>query len=312
MPTLLPGNTRTLYVGEQSAKGTAQATPTLKLRVTDCSLDPNRTLITLPETDATSQEPGQVVVGAQPGGQFTKWLRPSEDELLIEALLGTDAGAGVYTPSVTTPWLTIYEVIPGVLCTRYTDCRVVAATYSGGAGQGISAQYTIAALSALAGQSEPGSPANYASDRALVYPDVTVTRGGTHAGDVDAFTLTVDRGGAYFFGDNGLSPVDRPNGLFAVNGSLTLAFQNDQEYRAFNTGSTAGTSLTTSIYEQALQILVDNASASLSVLFDMDSIQYTSFPVGLNTDGSPITVAAAFRTEPQATMAGNLTVTVEA
>src|SRR3990170_1015533 len=112
--TLLPGNTRVLYIGEQSAKGTPQNTPTVKIRVTECSLDPGRTIITLPETDSSTQEPESVVVGARPGGQFTKWLRPNDDNLLIASVQGGGA-AQVWTPDQDSPWLTIFEVIPGAL-----------------------------------------------------------------------------------------------------------------------------------------------------------------------------------------------------
>jgi hypothetical protein len=308
--TLVSGNTRTIYAGKQSAKGTAQNTPTVKLPLTEDSFDPNRTLIQLPETDSSAQTAGFSVVGAQPGGTLSKWLRSSEDNLFMEAVQGAGS-ANVWTPGQNAPWLTIFDVIPGVLCTKYIDCRVISATWAGAAGQGITSQYVVEGLTAEVGATEPVTPASASTDRVLVYPDVTVTRGGTHLGDVDAFSLTVNRGGEYFFGDNGLSPVDRPMGLYGVEGSLTIAFQDDDEYRAFNTGATAGTSLTTTIYNQALTILADNAVASESVSWAMTQIQYSAFPVPLDTGGAPIRVAAAFRTNKQATIANNLTITTE-
>jgi hypothetical protein len=40
----------------------------------------------------------------------------------------------------------------------------------------------------------------------------------------------------------------------------------------------------------------------------MTEIEYTDYPVGNNTDGTPIRVAAAFRAKPQATIANTLSI----
>lgn len=314
--TLLPGNTRTLYVAVQSAQGTAASTPARKLRLTDDNLDPGRQLITLPETDSSSQAPGPVVVGAEPGGTVGLWARPNDNDMFLYALMGAKgtSGSGNYThtltPAVATPYLTVWDVVPGQSTTKYTDVRVTSATFTGSAGQGIQASYALAGLSALVNQSEPGTPATFSTDVAMTYPDVTVTRGGTHNGDVDAFSITIDRAGQYFHGDNGLTAADHPNGLFACTGSATIAFQNNQEYNAFNTGSTSGTSLTTTLYNQSLTILIA-IDSNTSIQFTSSGIIYTAFPIGLDTGGAPITVAAAFQTQPQSTWSNNMTVAVK-
>ncbi len=315
--TLLPGNTRVIYLAKQSAKGTAATTPVRKLRVTSDGVDPGRQLITLPETDSSSQSPQSVVAGAQPGGQFDTWLRPNDCDLLFYGLMGatpSDSGSGNYThtlnPATSTPYLTLWDVVPGVSTTKYVDCRVTQAVISGQSGQGIQASWTVAALTALVNQTEPTLPAAFSTDVGMTYPDVTVTRGGSHQGDVDAFSITIDRHGQYFFGDNGLTAADYANGLFEVSGSMTLAFQNVQEYAAFNTGSTAGTALTTTVYSQSLDILIA-IDSNTSVDFTSSAVEYRAFPIGLDTGGAPITVAAAFATKPQSTWSNNLSVVVK-
>ena len=315
--TLLAGNTRVIYVAKQSAKGTAATTPVRKLRVTSDALDPGRSIITLPETDSSSQSPQAVVAGAAPGGAFDTWLRPNDCDLLLYGLMGatpSDSGSTNYThvlnPAQATPYLTIWDVIPGVSTTKYVDCRVTQGTFSGQSGQGIQASWTVAALSALVGQTEPSQPSGFSADVAMTYPQVTVTRGGTHNGDVDAFSVTVNRNGQYFVGDNGLTAADYVNGLFDVSGSMTIAFQNQQEYAAFNTGSTAGTALTTTIYSQALDLIIA-IDSNTSIDFASSGIEYRAFPISLDTGGAPITVAAAFATKPQTTWSNNLAVTVK-
>lgn len=316
--TLLAGNTRTIFAAKQSAKGTAATTPVRKYRLTDDSLDPGRSIITLPETDSSSQQPQAVVVGAAPGGGFGTWLRANDSDLLLYGLMGatpSDSGGGpnyshTLNPAVATPYLTLWDVVPGSSTTKYVDCRVTSATFTGQSGQGVQAQWTVAALSALANQVEPTLPAAFTTEAAMTYPLVTVTRGGTHNGDVDAFSVTVNRNGQYFVGDNGLSAADYVNGLFQVEGSMTIAFQNPQEYAAFNTGSTAGTALTTTIYSQALDLIIAT-DANTSVDFVSSGIEYRAFPIGIDTGGAPITVAAAFATKPQTTWSNNLSVVVK-
>ena len=53
--TFVPGNRRALYIGLQTAKGTVQATPTLKLRVQDFSPNEVRQKIELEETDGADR-----------------------------------------------------------------------------------------------------------------------------------------------------------------------------------------------------------------------------------------------------------------
>jgi len=314
--TLIPGNTRVIYTAVQTGQGTAASTPTRKLELTADSLDPSRQLITLPETDSTSQQPNPAVVGAQPGGTFSTWLRPNALDQLFYALQGAKSTTGsgnlthTLTPVSTQTFLTVWDVIPGVTTTKYVDCIVKSVTVSGQSGQGITAAWEIRALSALLGQTEPSTPTDFSTDVAQTYPQVTVTRGGTHAGDVDAFSLTIDRGGQYFFGDNGLSAAAYAYGLYGVTGSATLAFQNDQELRAFNTGATNGTSLTTTLYSQSLDILIA-IDTNTSYDFASSGVTYTAFPVSIDTGGAPTTVAAAFQTKRQATWANNMTVTVK-
>jgi Phage tail tube protein len=314
--TLIPGNTRVIYTAVQSAKGTAATTPTRKLRLTGDALDPGRSLITLPETDSTSQQPNPAVVGAEPGNTFDTWLRPNDCDMLLYALQGAsaDSGSGNYThsltPVVATPYLTIWDVVPGYSTTKYVDARIVNASIGGSAGQGITAQWTARALTALTNQTEPAVPASFSTDVAMTYPDVTVTRGGSHAGDVDAFTIDINRGGAYFHGDNGLTAADYVNGLYGCTGSMTLAFQNAQEYSSFNTGATNGTALTTTLYSQALIIAIA-IDTNTSVTFTSSGVTYTAFPIGLDTGGGPVTVAAGFQTTAQATWANNMTVSVK-
>ncbi len=313
MPTGIPGNAVTLAVGKQSAKGTPQTTPTYKLKLTGGDVAPDRNIIQLAETDATRQAGASVVVGESVAGSTTHYLRPDDFGLIAYLAMGANADSGTtpnYTHTATSsnsaPYATLYKAYNSTtLVDQYVDCRVTSLTVSGQAGGALTYAVTWAGLSATLGSTDPVLAA--VSQTPLVYPNVTVTKGGATPGTVDSFDLTINNSGAMVQGDSGLANIDYVFGLFSVSGTMSLLFQSDADYRAFHTGSTSGTALSSTIFAEALTILAQ-VNANLSVSFVMTQVEYTAYPLAPNVDGSPIRVAMAFRAKPQATIANTLSI----
>jgi hypothetical protein len=315
MPSL-PGNTRLVYAAIQAGKGTPAATPTIVFEISgDAALSPNRLLIQLPETDAASQQPDNVVVGAEPGGGWSSWLRSSQSDFLAQACLGANADTGSnpnYTHTATPaaasamPYVTLWDVLPSSMCTRYDDARISSLAFSGEALQGISVAVTAVALSAQLNVTAPTLPATLAADRALAYPDVTATIGGVANGTVDAWSLTINRNVTLLRGDLGLAAYDSVPGLLGVEGTFRKIYQNDDEYNRHHGGSAAATSLTTTIFEEALDILVQE-NANRSVRFTSSAIQYTETTIPVDVGGAPILMTQTFRTRGQAVLGNNIT-----
>lgn len=310
------GNARTLYLGTQSAKGTPQNTPTKALKVEDFTpIDP-RTKSQLAETDRSTQESSDAVVAFVPGCSFKLYARPAECAFLYASLLGATANSGapsnythVHTPALVTPYLTMFEVEPSLVTNKYVDCRVTKIEATGVAGGFIELTVTIEALSYLAGQSAPGAPA-LNTELPYVYPEIKVTKGGVYDGSRDAWSLTIDRQGKRALGDAGFASLDYVNGKFAVTGSLTQFMQADADSRSFDTGTTTGTTATTAIYSEALQIeLIRDANVAVTIA--MPQVSYPSRSAPSNPDGSPLVEVLGFRTLPQATLAANVVVTVK-
>jgi hypothetical protein len=308
------GNTRLIYAAIQTAKGSPAATPTHVFRLSgDSSLDPNRQIIQLPETDASSQRPSSRVVGAEPSGGWQGWLRPSEFAFLARAIMGAnaDSGAGPYThtatPVASIPYLTLWDVIPGVQATRFEDARLSQLSVSGQSLAGVQYSTQAIALSATLGVAEPAVPAAPASDSSMTYPMVTVTIGGNHPGTVDQFSIQVNRNVSLLRGDNGLSAFDSVVGLFDVSGTFNKIYVSDADYRKFHGGSPAATTLTTTIFSESLDLLIA-IDANHSVRFTSAAVEYTETRVPVNTDGSPIIETQSFATQRQATWADNLTI----
>lgn len=314
--TFVAGNKRTLYLGVQSAKGTAQTTPTKAFRVSDFTPNPARARITLAETDATTQQPGDVIVGYQPGFTFKVYLRPTQAALLFYSLLGINADSGTtpnythtQTPSQTTPYLTVYEVEPTVWCNRYDDCRVTQIQLEGQSGGAIEATVTVEALTFNGGATAPVTPAAD-SDLPYVYPEIVITRAGASPGTASQFSITIARNGNRAQGDNGFSSLDYVNGLFAISGQFTKYADTDTDQRQVETGTTTGTATTTTIYSETLAIKATR-TANTSINLAIAAASYPTRTAAVDTSGAPLAEVMGFRSDPQSTLAGQITCTVK-
>lgn len=308
--SLIPANTEYLAFGIQADKDTPASSPELYIALEDCSLEPNPTKIQLAESDASAQQGNKAVVGATPGGTIRKYLRPSEDDYLIYALLGksTDGGTTPKTHTIAiddaapfeTPYLSVWQVWPGIGTVRYDGCRIAQATITRQPGAAAEVEYTITGLKATMGVSEP-TP-TFIDELPFTGAEFTATIGGSAPGTVNQATLTISRNTGRYPGDQGLTSYDVPNGLVAVGGNLEIAFENDDLWRAANTGTTGGTVLTTTLYEQSLNLSYVRGS-NLKAEFDMNAIQIDNFRTALRTDGSPAVSTFDFTSKRQATIA---------
>lgn len=308
MPTGIPGNIATVAVGKQTAKGTPQATPTYKLKLTGGDIAAASQEVQLAETDASIQAGGTVKTGFRVEGSTQHYLRPDDFGLIAYLTLGANADTGTtpnYTHTATLaavqPYATIYKAInTTTLVDRYSDCRVSQLVVNGANGGILTYDASWGGLAALFGSTDPVlTPVTQAP---LVYPQVTCTIGGSAPGTVQSFTVTINRNTQFIPGDIGMAQVDYVSGKVSVEGSMALLFENDQKYRAFHTGTTSGTAPTSTIFSEALNILAQ-VNANLSVAFDFAAIEYTSVSVPINVGGEAIVQTLNFRSKPASTIA---------
>jgi hypothetical protein len=298
------GNIATLSVGKQTAKGTPQATPTYKMKLTGGNPEARRDTIQLAETDATRQQGATVVVGSRVEGTSEHYIRPPSFGLLAYLLMGAnaDSGAGPYvhtaTPANSSPYATLFKAIGGtVLVDQYSDCWVQSLTARGAAGGALTCSVNWLGLTPLHGSSDPVLTAEATTP--LVYPDVTVTLAASTAAIVEGFELTIDNQTQMIQGDTGLYNSDMAHGELQVRGTLTMLFESDAEYRRHLTGTPSGTVPTTSVASQALTITA-SAGATAIVSFVFAGVAWTEVPVNPDPGGAPIKVAAGFYSLPQA------------
>lgn len=310
-----PGNTRVIYAAVQSAKGTPATNPTHKFSVNgDSAGNPGRELIQLPETDASSQRADNTVVGSNPSLTWANWIRGSEFSFLAKGIQGAngDSGAGPYThtatPVIAMPYYTFWDVIPGVQCTRFDDCRFNTLGISGEAMAGWAYNCNVMALSSTLGVTEPTLPAAQATDIKYSYPMTVVTIGGSAPGTFDAFSLEINRNVTVLHTDLGLASYDSVPGIYEVTGTARKIYLSDADYRKFHGGSAAATTLTTTVFTEALLLTLTGVAVNNIITFTSSGIEYTETTVPVNVDGSPIIESLSFSTKRQATWANNMTV----
>lgn len=314
--TFVSGNKRVLYFATQVAKGTPLTTPTIAFRVSDFTPNPVRSRITLAETDATTQQPADVVAGFTPGFSFKTYCRPNQLAFLFQALLGANTDSGttpnyqhVLTAAEATPYLTMFEREPSVWCNQYNDVRLTQIQLDGQAGGAIEATVLGEALGFAGGATAPVTP-DAGSELPFIYPEITVTRGGVHAGTCSQFTIVIARNGARAQGDNGYASLDYVNGLFSISGQITKYASDDTDQRQVDTGSTTGTAPTSTIFEETLEIKATR-DANTSVDIALAAASYPTRAAAVNTDGSPLAEVLGFRSDPQSTLAANVVCTVK-
>jgi hypothetical protein len=315
---LVPGNIEVLAFAFQVDKDTPATVPTIAINIEDCSLDPAVQRDKQAQSDQFAQQGDVAVMGAQPGGTFKKYMRPSEEDFFLAAQLGLTVDSGT-TPKLhtstmdpdapfVTPYLTCWDIWPGAMGVRYEGLRLASSHFMGKADGFLEAEYTIAALKAI--YFDPGDAPDltglFATELGFSWPELAVSLGGDHAGTVNSIDCTISRATGRFKGDNGLASLDVPNGLFSVAGSAEVAFVSDDLARAANTGSTSGTDLTAAIFSEALSIVLARG-ANLGVALTLAAAQISNFQTAFKADASTATSTFDFNSKRSTTLGDVIT-----
>jgi len=309
------GNYYTIAVGKQTAKGTPQTTPTYKLRVTGGGIGgPTRNETVLTETDSSRQARPSVVVGERVGPATTShYIRSDEFPLLAYGVMGAnaDSGANPYTHTATSaatlPYFTLFEAFDSTAAvTRFADCRLNQMRVRGQAGEPLTCELEWWGLASLFGSTDPVLAASSAVPH--TWPLVTVTKGGATTACVSEFDIEINNNLEWIECDNGLEPVDIQPGRWEVSGSMLVLFETDADYRSFHTGSPSGTTVSSTLFTEALTITSSRSASNDEISFTMTAVEYTAFPLQPDAGGDPIRVAMAWRAQPQTTIANTLSI----
>ncbi len=320
MTTFFAGNDKLILVKKQDDKDSPveDFSDAMAFRVYEWTEQPVRVISPLEESDRSIQQGASHVTAIGPAFSFGVYGRPSELDLICEALLGLndDTSTGppydhVVVPDQDSPYYSIGVLDPfhfGV----YDGCRLGAATFTAVDTGTTEMRVTGLAWQALgytAGVTAPDPEPAAVDELPFIYAEVQIKYGGTHLGTTTQFTLNVNRNATRVQADNGFRATDIVNGKLQVDGSVTRIVQDDDSLREVNTGDDAGTTPTTTIFSEGFQIIFDRGSGEFGWLAASEEIAYETREQALNLDGTPIAEVLGFRTQPQTNLADNLTLT---
>jgi hypothetical protein len=325
--TFFAGNSRTLLVKKQTDKDSAVSdfSDAMALRIYEFTADPARVINELAETDASTQQGASHVSALSPGLSFGVYGRPSELDLIAEALMGNNADSATVapathtaTPDNTQPYYSILEVVPYGGGRLWDGCRLFGAQFTSQDDSDTELRVTglqWVALGVTNNVTAPDPMPAPADELPFIHAEAAIKYATVHLGLTKQVTVTVNRNGGRRQGDSGFRAVDATPGKFAVDGSVSRYTQDNAMQRAIDAGSKTGTATTADIYTEAFSVLYTRGSAGTlrSFLITGTEISYATREEALDLDGNPYVEVLGFRTEPQATLAANLSmVTVNA
>lgn len=315
-----PGNAKLIGVAEQLDKDTPAASPTHYFQVTGYTRDDVRVLAPLQETDRHAQTGRNHVTAITPGCSLDVYGRYDEAALIAEAVLweaveDVTNGITTITPSLVPVYYTVWEIEPDLYTDRYDGCVFGAATFTGKDEGETELRVTglkFMALGFTAHVTEPVSLPAPNDETPAIHAEATLTYGGVHPGTTSEFTLVIERAVKRLTGDNGFRSLAFVPQKLDVSGTVSLYMQDDARKRSVDTGSAAGTAPTVDIFEETLDIVFDRAADSTSISFALGAVSYLKSERGVNLDGAPLVEVTPFMSQPGATLADNITITVEA
>lgn len=324
MSTFFAGNDKLIALAIEATPGTPEAAPTQAWRIFNWTKDPVRAVGPLEESDSSAQQGASHVTAFTPGFSCDLYLRASEFDLIAQGLLGDNDDSGTTTPATHVAtvnpdqevvYFTVWEIEP-FATTRYHGCAMVAATLTGqDEGQ---TEFRVTGLTFLAsgvthGVTEPAGVDSMPIDELpLLYAECTVEYAGVSPGTTSQVTININRNSARIFGDSGFTARAIVHGKLQIDGQVTRYVQDDDTLRAVDTGTEAGTILTTTIFEESFQLAITRGAGgdTRTVQIDIAEIAYeTREQVNDYAQGRPTAEVLGFRSQPQADIADHIVIT---
>lgn len=319
MSEFFAGNDKLILIKKQVDKDTpvTDFTDAMALRVYEWTKDPVRVIAALNESDNSVQEGASHVTAIAPGVSFGVYGRPSELDLIAEALLGANDDSATVSPRTHTatpdqdsPYFSILEIDP-FENTRYEGCRLGAGSFTAQDAGETELRVTGLAWQArnvTHGITTPSPIPTPVDELPFIYAECTVKYAGSSRGRTSQFTVNVNRNLFRAQGDGGFTALDVVNLKLQVDGQVTRYVADSASMRAVDTGTEAGTVPTSVIFGEAFSVLFTRATGTRQFLIASQEIAYETREQALALDGAPVAEVLGFRTQPQAVVADNITI----
>lgn len=301
----LKGNIGWIMAQKQAAQGTlatialpsGSANGAYRHALAGGGMGPARAVGQLAETDASRDQGVSFLQSITATGAPEFYTRDDSLGFWLQAALGADVVTGttnfahVITPSNSLPYISVWRAVSDTLWESFVDCKVSSLVIAGTAGNPITATATLQGRTPARLAADPSTtPAIPLSNGyAYTYNDIDVTLAGGATALCSGFTLTIDNNVAVQQTDSA-TPIDVTEGQRTVECDFDLIFSDLSEYNKFHYGSSSGTAASQAIYTTSISLAATNGINN-GYAFALPSIAYTDFPVDVNPNGDPISVA---------------------
>lgn len=251
----------------------------------------------LAETDSSRDQGVSFVSGVSTTGSPEIYVRDDSLGLWLLATLGADAAAGTtnfthtMTPSNALPYMSVWRDVADTLWEAYVDCKVSTLVVAATAGNPLTATATLTGRTATRLTADPSTTASIpmSNGYAYNYNDATVTLGGGATALVSGMTLTINNNITAQQTDDVIT-YDVVEGQRTVELDFDLIFATLDEYNKFHFGGISNTAISPTIFTTSADFKFANG-VNNSIEFSLPSLAYTDFPVDVNPNGDPISVA---------------------
>ena len=299
----LRGNQAWVGWAKQTVKGTS-VDPTHKAPFSGGSINPDRSIAQLQETDANRDEGVSYVEQVSASGTPEVYGRDAIAHSLFDAALGAtiSSGAGpdythTSTPANALPYMSFYRMIGDTLFEKFEDCLVNELTVSADTGGPLTFGINIIGRQAKPLVSDPVPLVKPAAGAVYNFNEATVTKGGSATALISNMDLTLSNNVSLQQTDD-VVPYDVVAGMRSVTIGFDMIFETLTDYNLFHYAG--GSTQTNAIQETSLRFLFTKG-ANNSIQFDIDHAAYEEFPVEPDTGGDPIVVSVRARAQRHAT-----------
>lgn len=300
-------------------KGTPAASMQYKSPFTSGNAAPERIVERLQETDNNVDQGVAYLSRFGAAGNPAVYCRDSLAGLLFYAAQGgiSTAGSTNYTHTITNsntlPYLGIWRMLGSVLWEQLNDCQISSLVFRAGAGEPLVMEVNFVGRNAVRLTSVPFSdvPA-FDTQSPYTYNEAAVVVGsGGASSTVTGFELTIDNQLVQQQTDDAIIYDHARSGPRLITLSYDQIFETINDYTAFHTGTTSGTTQSTTIYKSPATSFTFTRGANNEIKFDCGAnFAWEEYPVEADAAGGPLVVSVRGALERPAS-GSNLTTTIK-
>lgn len=289
-------NIFTIGIALQSGKGVPATAPQWLTKARSSDLMPGRATDRIEETGTGRDGGERYTTKISVGGGAETVLRHDIAVLFLYGLLGAKSSvppvapetrtSHLITPANDQPYFTIWRFLGDVLFERFDDCKFVAGTFAGQAGQNITASMTI---KGLVPRRLASKPVGGVLDTSFPFrvPEAVYTVEGVSNDAIREWSLQI-AADQNEIQTNKITDSFLEPGLRTIEMNYTELFQDLDRYNKTLYGTAAGTQVSEDLYHNAWQGVFTDRATGNKLTLSIPNLAYMAAPLTPDPGGDPL------------------------